>query len=177
MTRSFAGMLFLFCFITPLVGTYVILKLHKKQVRKEVKWKMIAGLDKDELVLLKFTEKETQTNLQWKHSKEFEYNGQMYDVVESLIQGDSIFYWCWWDHKETKLNKQLNNLVVIALGINKQQKHHREQLTTFYKSLYCESFQSLLCFIPSRKNKFTKPSELSYHSNLFPPQVPPPEIG
>jgi len=176
MTRSFVGWLF-FCFITLLVGTYVSLKLHEKQVRKEVKLKMISGLDKHELVLLKFTEKETQTNLLWKHSKEFEYNGQMYDVVESLIQGDSIFYWCWWDCIETKLSQQLNDLVDIALGNSEQQKHHQKQPTAFCKSLYCENFQSLMCFMPSRKKGLAKPSDLTYQRSLFPPEVPPPEVG
>lgn len=177
MKGKLTGILLLFCFIAPMAATYVILKSHKKQVRREVKWKMIAGIDKGELVLLKFTEKETQTNLRWKHSKEFEHNGQMYDVVERLTQGDSIFYWCWWDHKETKLNQQLNKLLVIVLGDNQQKKHHQEHLITFYKSLYCTHFPFQTHFIALRENESIKPCELNYYSNLFPPPVPPPQIG
>ncbi|MFH1049421.1 MAG: hypothetical protein V1779_00660 [bacterium] len=53
-----------------------------------MKWNMIAGLDKDELVLLKFTEEELVLKLRWEHSKEFEYHYQMNDIVDQAIQGD-----------------------------------------------------------------------------------------
>ena len=60
---------------------------------------MIAGIDKSELVLFKFSKEETTTKLNWKHAKEFEFNQQMYDVVEKQVSKDSIHYWCWWDFK------------------------------------------------------------------------------
>lgn len=44
--------------------------------------------------------------------EEFEFNNQMYDIVDKVISKDSVQYWCWWDFKETKLNKQLDELLV-----------------------------------------------------------------
>ena len=40
--------------IAPAVVTYSWLQQRKRAVKKEVKWKMIAGIDKSELVILKF---------------------------------------------------------------------------------------------------------------------------
>ena len=51
---------------------------------------MIAGIDKKELVFFEFSHTENQQKLKWKHSKEFEFNGEMYDVVKKITSTDSI---------------------------------------------------------------------------------------
>lgn len=97
---------------------------------------MIHDLDREELALLKFSKEETETRLKWKHSREFEYNGSMYDIVETEVREDSIIYWCWWDHKETKLNKQLAQLVSIALNGSPQNQNQKWQIQQIIKTLY-----------------------------------------
>lgn len=129
------GILLFVCLITPVVTTFIFLQYQKKQIKREVKWRIIAGIDREELVLLKFTEKEKQTRLNWKHAREFEYSGEMYDIVETELKGDTIYYWCWWDHEETKLNKQLEELVSFACGNNAGTKENQKQLFKFFKSL------------------------------------------
>jgi len=171
------GILLLFCFIAPLAVTFVILQLHKKQVKKEVKSEMIAGLDKEELVLLKFTKEETQKELRWEHPKEFEFKGQMYDLVEKSRQGDTIFYWCWVDDKETKLNQKLKEIVALALGNNQQRKNIQEQLTDFYKSLYWENCHTKWNIVASQSNELIAPYDFSCLTTIIPPPVPPPEIA
>lgn len=89
------------------------LKWEKKIIKREIKHKIIAGIDKNELVKLEFGYDELK-NLRWEHSKEFEYNGEMYDIVETEIKKEKVIYYCWWDNEETKLNRQLNNLLNIA---------------------------------------------------------------
>ncbi len=172
-----AGILLLFCFIAPLAFTFVILQLHKKEVKKEVKWEMIAGLEKEELVLLKFTEEETQKKLRWEHNKEFEFKGVMYDIVEKSIQGDTIFYWCWVDDKETKLNQQLEELVAFTLGNNQQRKNNQEKLNNFYKSLYCEHCHIKWNEVASQSNELITPYDFSCLTISIPPPVPPPKIA
>src|SRR5688572_27780769 len=104
--------IFLFLSLTvPFAGTYTWLQYHKHQTKRAIKWRMIAGMQGEELELLKFSKAETQTKLRWEHSREFEYNSQMYDVVAVITKADSVFYWCWWDNEETLLNKQLGQLV------------------------------------------------------------------
>lgn len=120
------------------------MQYQKKEVKSEVKWKMIAGIDREELILLKFTEKEKDSLLNWKHSKEFEYQDNMFDVVETETVGDTTYYWVWWDHKETELNKQLDELIVQVLGNNPQKQEKQDQLIEFYKKLYCDNFENTI---------------------------------
>ena len=123
--------------MAPAAVTYIWLQHRKAVVRKEVKWKMIAGIDKSELVYFQFSQKESKKKLKWKHSKEFEFNGEMYDVVKKITSSNSIQYWCWWDHEETKLSKQLSKLLVGAFQSDVPSKDKKQQIVSFYKSLFC----------------------------------------
>ena len=110
---------------------------HQKHlVKKEVKRQMISGIDKKDLELLKFSKKETQTKLRWEHSKEFEYKGQMYDIVEKIVKEDSVYYWCWWDHEETKLNKELSSLANNAFRDDPKKQKRQQQLFSYLNSLF-----------------------------------------
>ncbi len=169
------GILLIFCFVAPVATTYIIVKYQKKQVKREVKRKMIAGMDKEELVLMKFTDKEKQTQLHWKHSKEFEYKGEMYDVVETKINGDTTYYWLWWDNEETKLEKQLNQLVSFAMGKDPKKTENQKRLHNFFKSLFISYYEMkarhfFFEFINIFKNK-----ETFYLSFFTSPIEPPPE--
>lgn len=163
--------------IAPAVVTYSWLQQRKRAVKKEVKWKMIAGIDKKELVLLKFSKSEITTKLQWKHSKEFEFNSQMYDIVDKVVSKDSIKYWCWWDFEETKLNKQLDNLLVGVYQHDSKSKEKQDLLYKFYKSIF---FQSLFYWEP-----FIKPLQknnnrtfcCSYKPLFIQMNLPPPKTN
>ncbi len=127
---------FLFVLFAPVMTIYAYLQFEKSAIRREIKWKMIAGMDEAELVLLKFTKEETQTKLRWEHSKEFEYNGQMYDVVSTVVKGDSIFYRLWWDYEETELNKKLKRMVAIAFAQDEENREAQEILFTYLSSFF-----------------------------------------
>ena len=176
MKGKLAGLLLFLCLIVPIAATYTFLHYRKMYIKKEVKQQIIAGIDKEELVLLIFTKEEAQTKLRWEHSHEFEYNGQMYDIVEMEISGDTIYYHCWWDYKETKLNKKLYELLAYAMGNDGKKKESQQRLTNFYTSL----FHSI--------NDAWKPlyliSEINpciyyfyYSSVSFPPPNPPPQLS
>jgi len=162
--------------VAPIAVTFTWLHFQKKQVRKEVKWKMIAGLDKEEFVLLKFSKAESLSQLKWEHSNEFEYNNQMYDIVERAVKGDTIYYWCWWDHEETRLNKKLNELVAFALGNNTESKDAQKRLVNFLKSLFHPETSVWESIVYQFEQKRT-PYILNYSSVSFPPLVSPPEIS
>lgn len=121
--------------VGPLGVTYLWLNYQKKQVKREIKWSIIHGIDREELTVLKFGQEEA-SQLKWKHSKEFEFKGDMYDIVDSEVHGDSIIYWCWWDHKETKLNKQLTQLVSLSLKGNSQNQNQKWHIQYIIKTLY-----------------------------------------
>ncbi len=136
---------------------------------------MIAGIDREELVLLKFTEEEKQTQLNWKHSKEFEYRGQMYDIVETSIIGDTIYYLVWWDHEETKLNRQLDELVHFALRNSPKNQENQKRLQEFFNTLYFieNKIKESVAFTEA-KNKCHF-GQKTYYSISHSPPVPPPE--
>ena len=139
---------------------------------------MKAGLKPSELVLMKFTQSESQTKLRWEHAKEFEFDGQMYDIIETEIKGDSIFYRCWWDHAETMLNKQLKNLVADALEKDPKNNESQKRLLHFYKSLYLANIpvNQVLAFVFPQKQKICLYT-FFLPSCCFPPPTPPPEAS
>lgn len=144
-------------------------------VRKEIKRKIIKGLDKQELVLLKFSKNEAQTVLRWEHAKEFEFKCEMYDVVETKITNDSIHYWCWWDFEETSLNKKLFELTSLALNNNPQKKETQNQLIDFYKSLFCENFYTYSFEHKKPNNPIISNLQLNLDLIFYSPPIPPPE--
>ncbi|MBI2280155.1 MAG: hypothetical protein HYU68_05650 [Bacteroidetes bacterium] len=175
--KKFYGIFLIIVMVTPFMGSYFWLKHHKKLIKKEVKKQMIAGMDKSELILLKFTKTETETKLDWKHSKEFEYNDQMFDVVEKETHGDTTSYLCWLDRAETKLNKRLRELVTLTLGNNAQNQNQQKQLTHFLKSLYCTQLNVFKLNNPINKSPRiyeTKIFSLLFKIDTIP--TPPPEI-
>lgn len=139
LNKPFILITLLFCLIAPAMMTYLWLNLEKQEVKHEVKRKIIAGLDKSDLVLISLSKAEAETELEWEHSKEFEFEGEMYDVVKSEVTSDSVKYWCWWDFEETALNKNLAELVNQLFGSDPGKKQNEQNLITFYKSLFSEN--------------------------------------
>ncbi|NJL75605.1 MAG: hypothetical protein HC892_11820 [Saprospiraceae bacterium] len=153
-----------------------MLNYQKQQVKKEVKHKMVAGIDKKELVLLKLTAAQKQTQLNWEHAKEFEYQGEMYDVIETEIRCDTTYYWCWWDHAETALNKQLDELASLVKGNHAKHKENQKRLYDFFKSLYLPEVAERKPFVllEIKVTNFWK--QIYYSSLAGAPSVPPPEV-
>jgi hypothetical protein len=177
MPKKLISFFLLLSLIAPFAGTFTWLHYKKHLVKKEVKWKMIEGIDKEELVLLKFTQEETKTLLNWKHSREFEFQGEMYDIVETVFTGDSVFYYCWWDHEETHLNKQLNSLLAKAAGQQDQNKDRVKKLYQFFKTLYLEPINS----DPAQRFAVF-PEHLFFYNECFDsiiiaPPAPPPKLS
>lgn len=105
---------------------------------------MIAGLDRQELVRFVFSDEEISSELKWKHSREFEYKGEMYDIVYIEASADSTVFHCWWDHEETTLNQQLKSLLAIAFNKDPLKKDRQDRLSFFLKHLFCNSDEQSL---------------------------------
>jgi hypothetical protein len=172
----FVGILLFFCLVAPIASTYTFLHYQKKRIKKEVKHQIIAGINKDELVLLKFSEKESRSQLKWKHSKEFEYLAQMYDIVATEFKLDTIYYWCWLDNKETTLNKKLKVLAAFAFKQDSKNKENQKRIANFYKSLYYSEGSSWES-IHKQSQSLSYFYEFKYQPLYFPPPVPPPVIA
>jgi hypothetical protein len=112
-------------------------------VRKEVKHMMVKGVDKEDLVTFTFSKSQVENELRWKHSKEFEYQGNMYDIVTFEKIGGNYVYMCWLDKKDTKLNRQLSKLFSLKWNSEKGKYHERSGLDHFVDSLICNYGNSL----------------------------------
>jgi hypothetical protein len=169
------GILLILCFVAPIATTSIVLQIQKKQVKKEVKRRLLQGIDRSELVLLKFSEDDKNTRLKWKHSKEFEFEGEMYDVVETMLVGDSTHYWVWWDDEETKLNHTLNDLAFLAFGNRPKKQEHQQRFSQFFKSFYLHAYDPDFLYAEDESNLNPPFYPGFFHSNLIDPFVPPPE--
>ncbi len=174
--RKYLPVFFLLVLFMPLATTHVRLSHQRHIVRKEIKRKIIKGIDKDKLVKLSFTAADAKTKLIWEHSREFEYNGEMYDVVEKSVSGDTTHYWCWWDNEETLLNRQLASLVNDYLRHDTKTANGRKSLQAFLKQLYFT--ETLTCDFanPYIKTGTCFNKTVLYYSYTSPPPAPPPEI-
>jgi hypothetical protein len=156
------------------MGTKAILLLRKQAIKEAVKERILAGVGQNELVQLTFSLQAIDSELKWEHSKEFEYKGEMYDVVKSEQWADSITYWCIHDKAETEINRQLDQLTAQESGKDPQHKAALGNFFDFLKSLFCTEQPTVVPpAIASTVNHF------SYQFSLYPiyPSLdsPPPE--
>lgn len=159
----------------PAVATYTWLQHHKRAVKKEVKWKMIAGIDKKELVHFEFSSHEINTKLRWEHSKEFEYNNQMYDVVEKKIVNGKTQLWCWLDSEETILNQKLQKLLTSVFSHDAKSKDKESKVFSFYKTLYFQEVFDWKPFVVLKKVNQFHFKKTIYNSLFNFILVPPPK--
>ena len=133
------SILLIFTLLTPYWLFVSLLQFEKHIIKNEIKKSIISGLDRNELVLIKTSLHDNSLQIRWEDSKEFEYADEMYDVIESEIKNDSVYYWCWKDNEETKLNRQLNTLVQKASESNPVHKNKSEQLLNLLYSYFNNS--------------------------------------
>lgn len=161
--------------VAPFAATYSWLQMQKKSVKSQVKKQIIAGIEEEELVHLAFTIDESKSILDWEHENEFEFQGLMYDIVKSEIRGDSIFYICWLDKVESRLNNKLNEILARNLGDNPQNRNKQKQLIDFYKILIYEELADINFNLFQAFNSNYHEHFLIYKSIKFSPPNPPPQ--
>jgi len=172
--KKAVSILLIFSVVSPFWLFISILKYEKLCLKKEIKRNIIAGINKSELALLKFSREEINIKLRWEHPKEFEYNNEMYDIVESEIRNDSVYYWCWRDYEETQLNKKLDILVKHASGMNKKNTEQANQIMNFFSSFYNNNFADNYNLKPPVSKAVFPIWLLNYSSRNTIPDTPPP---
>jgi len=171
------AILLLVSLTAPFVGTYVFLQYNKNKIKNEIAAMIFTGIDKKDLVQLKFTKEEAETNLNWKHAGEFEYKGQMYDIVEKCQEGDTTFYNCYKDHKETRLKSRIARLASRAMGQDPCQKSQTDKIVNFFKSVYRQEVFSWTVQTPSTSIFHFSFFIFHYSSLVVTPPSPPPKLG
>ncbi|UKN02121.1 hypothetical protein K6119_01145 [Paracrocinitomix mangrovi] len=117
------------------MGYFLWLNHQKSVVKHEVKSLIKEKASDDELTLLEFTAEELLREVKFEHAKEFEYKGQMYDIVKVSYKDNKIQYYCWKDHKENDLNKKMESLIASFWGEDPIKQNQKTQLMRFARNL------------------------------------------
>lgn len=177
MIRKIYVILLLTSLAAPVAATYTWLQYQKILIRKEVKQKIGKSSKREAFILLKFTKEGMEADLHWKDPKEFEFRDQMYDVIEREQHGDTIYFWCWRDHEETRLSRELKLLFAHASDHDAQNNEQRAHLTSFLKLFYySNSFEWKICPRNVSQKRGHYYCATFQPVTLTPPE-PPPETG
>ena len=166
----------LFSLLAPIAGLYVWLRYEKKLVKEEVKQAILGGLEKDQLVCLTFSVDEVERMIEWENDYEFEYRGEMYDVVETEYSDNSISYWCWHDSKETRLKDQIEDLLAGGADDAPVNQDKQIKLLQFFKILYPTVSGRIEPIHPMISSIEGHQIRKHWKSPVLSPPVPPPEI-
>lgn len=103
--------------ITPIAGLWLLLlwglpywgarmgySVREVQLERKAQEAMI-GLSDDQLFHFSVHRHDSTRLFRWEHSREFEFQGQMFDVARRELRGDTLHLWCYWDAAETDLNR------------------------------------------------------------------------
>tara|TARA_Y100000310_G_scaffold343779_1_gene452982 strand:- start:2398 stop:2931 length:534 start_codon:yes stop_codon:yes gene_type:complete len=174
--RNLSAIVLIAALISPMFGTLYVIKLERRSIKREVKHRMMEEISKDRLKLL-ISHPDNESEFDWEHSREFEFQEEMYDVVYSETKGDSTFYWCWEDHEESELNQELTRILLNTLN-QKQSNNSRDlQLISYFKSFYTEQEQAFDCSISSRTVELSeKLYSINYTSIQLSLESPPPQL-
>jgi len=152
MRRKLISIFLLAALFAPALLTYSWLQYQRHAAKREVKWRILNGIDKSELTYFKFTTAEAE-NLNWKHSKEFEYQGRMYDIVYREEGTTEVAYWCFNDTEEARINQQIEAFTEQLYHQDPQNRERQQLLIHFYKNLYNQPHSAFSAYIDSHQCK------------------------
>ncbi|MES2703652.1 MAG: hypothetical protein V4649_13510 [Bacteroidota bacterium] len=177
MKRKIRVVLLILCFVAPWATTFLILSIQKQQVKNEVKKEFAATLSNEHLVRFSAAGAgEKQMEADPEDLNEFVYEGEMYDIVRTEVVGDSTYYWCWQDHEETRLNKQLDHLVAMALDADTEKQESENRLLRFFDSLFFSQSPERITIFTGGKREVYGYRQSIYRSVCPAPATAPPEI-
>lgn len=110
-----------------------------------IKKYIIKALDNDEyekeIFLLTLSNKdiaEGKISFKWIHSREFRYNGNMYDIKKNLSDEDSLRVYCYFDDKENLLEQLFHKFAKSESDKSKQKQTNINLLSFIGLFFYSE---------------------------------------
>lgn len=152
----------------PVILQLGILFHHKKEVRESFK----ETLNKDDLVCFELTEQELQS-LEWEHEREFEFKGNMYDIVHREQDGKKHFLWCYKDDFEKELKKKITHFLAFGFDNDIQKNDNQKKLAHFFSGLYFETFSLKIECLALSIKKVIPTSFKLINTHLSPIEPPP----
>lgn len=134
-THKFIAIALLLLLLLQLAGYFLIFTVQRFEIHHVIKQQLKAGIPEGELVLLKIPknlEEKTNSLFQRIHEREFRYDGSMYDVVRQETHGDTTWYYCLSDEKETQLFANLDEFVKREVKQQTKRKALLAKLLNFF---------------------------------------------
>ena len=174
--KKTAGWFLFLCLASPFLTSYGWFVFNRQEVRREAR-EEIARRDGDKpRVLLAFTQEEARRLLHWEKPWEFEFRGQMYDVVKTITTADSVYYTCHWDKRETSLNARVRELISKAFGHTPQNRENQKRLVSFLHLLYLQDHFTWRPEVPGVDRVLCIPDLNADPLDSPGPPVPPPRF-
>lgn len=158
--------------VCPFTAVFLFSQVEKIAIRKEVKHQLMATESDSLFVRLAFRNDELRNSLRWEHEREFEYRGEMYDVVRSESRNDSTFFTLWWDKEETELNRKLIRLVKAKQG--ESEETPSQNLLKEFKVIFPMEVENSSSQI-AEATRYPNLTIKAYINPFIDPTSPPPE--
>jgi heat shock protein HspQ len=153
-------------------GYLFVFKLQQHEIRQEIKQQIKAGVPEGELVLFKLA---NDARPLWIiPDREFRANGGMYDVVRKEIHGDTTWYYCISDEKETQLFAHLDEAVQRDMNQSPARRQKLERIFQALSSLYL-GHQQNFSFLDSAEEINFPADDFGLKTWMDSPPTPPPE--
>ena len=175
--RSVTSILLFLLLFQP-ISFITIFKIEQYEIRNEIKQRIMAGVNKDNLLRIKLPRNSEKVTgyLSWLISeRELRLQGKMYDIVREENRGDTTWYYCILDEQETELFANLDLEIDWEMNNSPQREQRRKALERIF---------TLLLFQPQNFPDiihFPEEPELSdyYFSSITwktSPSTPPPQV-
>ena len=160
----------------PVGFGFLFLNQQKREIRKSVKQFIYQELDSNQITTVKLPKNERK-RLEWHHQDEFELDGRMFDVLDSILMNDSIVYHCFWDRKESEVNLKIDALALNIWNHAPDGRGVESSLVDFVKKLYPGGdVLSVIAFSNIRKMDFL-PFSTGFPSVFIEISSPPPKFS
>ena len=126
----------------PMLVIWSYFMVKQQMVKNEVEEKRNEGFNKDVVKILTFAKKDIKNIVRWEYDREFEFLGEMYDVISSKESKDSVSYTCYWDIEETKIKKQIAKLFFSDNEKLPFQHEKEAKMIEYFKQFY--TFQNVI---------------------------------
>lgn len=175
--RSAIVLLLFGCMGIGIFGQYLIFIIIRSDIRQAIEEKIEANVPIEDLVLIKIANSNCPKDFQFtEEGREFRYHSEMYDIVYQEMKGDTTYYYCIHDVRETKLYADLNHQIHQEYTTNPI--HHKKQVELLKKLpevYFCSVSSIFLGF--TRYNQHPNETPVVLQNAFLSIHLPPPEIA
>lgn len=156
------------------VAYVFLIKINLFLIHKEVKRALVMDLPDSAYTILTIEKKKQnlQNGFVAIHSREFRYNGMMFDVVSSRDSADCTIFKCIRDEDEEDVFRVLSD--IITMNYSGEKSDRMSHMPLFFNFLFFENLSIILPINTYSMNEVSNIYTFKLISNAIPPHTPPP---